>query len=105
MHFYICSRGDFGIIQFKLRNFAVVERDFFATVDRGSKMTRIHIWSITTYGSLQTNLMEANHNGHIHRYGMPIFGNIVVYALKNMEYFAFRRFFCIFVECAGCFCT
>ena len=33
--------------------------------------------------------------------------HIYIYTLpaKNMEYFLFQRFFCIFVECAGCFCT
>ena len=31
------------------------------------------------YDSLQAEFMETKHNGHIHRYGRPIFGNNVVY--------------------------
>ena len=34
------------------------------------------------YGSLYAEFMETKHNGHIHRYGTPIFGNIVVYVSK-----------------------
>ena len=37
------------------------------------------------YGSLQAQFMEAKHNGHIHRYGTPIFGNIVVYLSKPID--------------------
>ena len=42
-------------------------------------MTRIHRWSIMIHGGLQPELMEIKHNGPIHRYGTPTFGNIVVY--------------------------
>ena len=31
------------------------------------------------YGSLQAEFVGTKHNGHIHRYGKSIFGNIVVY--------------------------
>ena len=37
------------------------------------------------YGSLQAQFMETKHNGHIHRYGTPIFGNIVVYLSKPID--------------------
>ena len=30
------------------------------------------------YGSLQAEFMETKHNGYIHRYRTPIFGNIFV---------------------------
>ena len=34
------------------------------------------------YGSLQAKLMETNHNSLIHKYGIFIFGEIVVYVSK-----------------------
>ena len=34
------------------------------------------------YGSLQAEFMETKCNGHIHIYGTPIFGKIVVYVSK-----------------------
>ena len=37
------------------------------------------------YGSLQADFMETKYNGHIHRYGTPIFGNIVVYVSKLID--------------------
>ena len=37
---------------------------FSPTVERGSIMTRTHIWSMI-YVSLQTDFMEANHNGYL----------------------------------------
>ena len=36
-------------------------------------------------GSMQTEFMETNHNGHIHRYGTSTFGNIVVYVSKPIN--------------------
>ena len=37
------------------------------------------------YGSLQSEFMEIKYNGHIHRYGTPIFGKIVVYISKPIN--------------------
>ena len=34
------------------------------------------------YGSLQAEIKETKSNGHIHRYGTSIFGNIAVYVSK-----------------------
>ena len=49
----------FGINQFKLRNVAVVATEcFFATVDRGNMMARIHRWPVMINGSLQAEFME-----------------------------------------------
>ena len=36
------------------------------------------------YGSLQAEF-ETKYNGHIHRYGTPVFGNIVVYVSKPIN--------------------
>ena len=38
-----------------------------------------------TYDSLQTECMETKHNGHILKYGVPIFDNIVVYVSKPIN--------------------
>ena len=51
IHYHISSRGVFVINHFKLCNFAVVAIEcFFATVDRGSIMVRMHLdgpwWSM-----------------------------------------------------------
>ena len=35
--------------------------------------------------SVQTEFVEIKHNSHIHRYGTPIFGNIVVYVSKPID--------------------
>ena len=37
------------------------------------------------YGGLQAEFMETKHNGHIHSYGTPIFGNIVVNVFKPIN--------------------
>ena len=37
------------------------------------------------YGSLQAAFMETKHIDHIHSYGTPIFGNIVVYVSKPIN--------------------
>ena len=37
------------------------------------------------YGSLQAEFMETKHNGHIHRNGTSIFGNIVVNVSKPIN--------------------
>ena len=38
-------------------------------------MARIHKWCVVAvYGSLQAEFMEIKYNGHIRRYGTPIFG-------------------------------
>ena len=58
---------------------------FFATVNRGSIMARIHWWSVMIYGSLQAQLMETTYNSHIHRYGTSIFGKIVVNISKSIN--------------------
>ena len=29
--------------------------------------------------------LDINHDGHIHRYGAPVFGNIVVYVYKPIN--------------------
>ena len=42
-------------------------------------MARIHRWPMVIYDSLQADFMETKYNGHIHRYGTPILGNIFVY--------------------------
>ena len=54
IHYHISSTKVFGINHFKLCNFAVVAIEcYFATVDRGCIMARIHRWSVMIYGSLQ----------------------------------------------------
>ena len=37
------------------------------------------------YGSLKAAFMDTKHNGHIHRYGTPIFGTISVYVSKPIN--------------------
>ena len=37
------------------------------------------------YGSLLAEFMETRHNGHIHKYKTPLFGNIVVYVSKPIN--------------------
>ena len=37
------------------------------------------------YGSLQAEFMETKHSGHIHRYGAPVFNDIVVYVSKPIS--------------------
>ena len=86
IHYPISSRGVFGINHFKLRIFAVVAiESYFATVDRGSIMARIHRWSVMIYGSLQAEFMETKYNNHIHRYGTSVFGEIVVNISKSIN--------------------
>ena len=46
-------------------------------------MTKIHTWSMMTYLSLEAQFMETKQNGHIQRYGTPIFGNTIVYVFKQ----------------------
>ena len=48
-------------------------------------MTIIYRWSMMIYGSLQAEFMETMHNGNILRYGIHIFGNIVVNMSKPMS--------------------
>ena len=48
-------------------------------------MARIHRWPVMIYGSLQAEFMETKYIGHMHRYGPPIFGNIVVYISKTIN--------------------
>ena len=84
--YHISSTGVFGIIHFKLRNFAVVVIECpIATVDRGSIMARIHRWSVMIYGRLQTEFMETKYNSHIHGYGTSVFGKIVVNISKSIN--------------------
>ena len=86
LHYHINSGGVFGIKYFKLRNFAVVPIEcYFATVDRGSIMARIHRWSGMIYGSLQDEFMDTKYNSHIHRYGTSVFGKIVVNISKSID--------------------
>ena len=86
INYHISSRGVFGINHFKLRNFAVVAIECsFATVDRGSIMTRIHRWSVMIYGSLQAEFMETKYNNHIHMYGTSVFGKIVVIISESIN--------------------
>ena len=37
------------------------------------------------YGSPQAEFMVTKHTGHIHRYGTPFFGNIIVYVSKPIN--------------------
>ena len=37
------------------------------------------------YGSLEAKFMETKRSGHMHRYGLPIFGYIVVYVSKPIN--------------------
>ena len=37
------------------------------------------------YGSLQAEFMETKYNSHIHWYGTPVFGKIVVYISKPIN--------------------
>ena len=48
-------------------------------------MVRIHRLSVMIYGSMQATFMETKHNGHVHRYGTPIRGNIVAYVSKPIN--------------------
>ena len=48
-------------------------------------MAKIHVWSVIIYGSLQAEFMETKYNSHIHRYGTPIFGKIVVNIFKSIN--------------------
>ena len=65
---YICSRGVFGYQSFQTPHcYCRCNRMYFLAVDRGSITTRIHRWSIMIYGSLQTEFVGTNYNGHIHR--------------------------------------
>ena len=86
IYYHISSRGVFSINRFKLRNFAVVAIECsFATVYRGSIMTRIHRWSVMIYGSLQAEFMETKYNSHNHGYGTSVFGKIVVNISKSIN--------------------
>ena len=86
IHYHISSRGVFGINHFKLRNFAVVAVEcYFATVDRGSIMARIHRWSLMIYGSLQAEFMETKYTSHINGYGTSVVGKIVVNISKSIN--------------------
>ena len=58
---------------------------FFATVDRGSVMARIHRWSVMIYGTLQAEFMETKCNRHIHRCGTSIFGKFAVYISTSIN--------------------
>ena len=40
---------------------------------------------MSNYGSLQAEFMETKDHGHIHRYGAPIFSNVVVYLPKPIN--------------------
>ena len=40
---------------------------------------------MSNYGSLQAGFMETKDHGHIHRYGAPIFSNIVVHFPKPIS--------------------
>ena len=87
----ICSRGGLGIKHSKLRKFAVIAMEcfLFATVDRGSITTGMHRWSMMIYGNQQVEWlasimvisigMEHLSVRHIHRYGTPIFYDILLY--------------------------
>ena len=77
IYYHMSCRGYFGINHFKPRNFA-----FVAIVVRDSIMTRMHKWSMMIYGSPQAEFTETKHNSHIHGYGTPILGKIVVYISK-----------------------
>ena len=37
------------------------------------------------YGSLQAEFMETKYNSHIHGYGTPVFGKIVVDIFKSIN--------------------
>ena len=85
-HYRIRSRGVFGINRFKLRNFAVGAIECsFATVYRGSRMARIHRWSVMIDGSLQAEFMETKYNSHNHGYGTSVFAKIVVNRSKSIN--------------------
>ena len=38
------------------------------------------------YGRLQAEFMEIKPDGYIHKYGIPIFGNIFVYVSKPINH-------------------
>ena len=40
-------------------------------------MARMHKWFVMIYGSLKAEFIETKYNGHIHRYGTLIFGEIL----------------------------
>ena len=86
IHYHISSGGVFGINHFKLRDFAVVAiKCYFATVDRGRIMARIHRWSVMIYGCLQAEFMETKYKCHFHGYGTSVFGKIVVDISKSIN--------------------
>ena len=37
------------------------------------------------YGRLQAEFMASKHNGHIHRYGTAVFGDIVIEVSKSIK--------------------
>ena len=47
-------------------------------------MARIHRWSVMIYGSPQAEFMETKYNSHIHGYGTPVFGKIVLIYLNRL---------------------
>ena len=57
----------------------------FATIIRGSIMSKTHKWTVIIYGSPRAELMETRYNDHIHMYGRLISGNIIAYVTKVIE--------------------
>ena len=86
IRYHTSSRRVFGINRFKFCNSTVTAiKCSFATVYRGSIMARTHKWSVTIYGSLQTEPMETKHNSHTHGYGTSAFGKFVVNIFKSIN--------------------
>ena len=78
IHYHINSRGDFRISHFKLRNVAVVAIECsFATADTGSIMTRIQIWSVMIYGSLQAEFIETMYKKYLYLVEGNAFQNVI----------------------------
>ena len=86
IHYYISSRGVLVPIISNCLILLSLQYNVLVTVDRGGILARIHKWSMIIYGTLQAEFMETKCNGHIHRYGTPVFGKkgaLVVYQLSG----------------------
>ena len=85
IHYHISSRGVFGFNRFKFRNFDVVAIECsFATVYRGSIVTRIHRWSVMIYGSLQAESWCVYHDKK-HKWSTP--NSICCLAWRNYTHY------------------
>ena len=87
INLYITTKRVRSFLVSIISNSAILplQRDCFATADRGSIIVWIHRWSVMNYGSLQAVFMETKYISHIHRFGTSIFGKLVVDTSKSMN--------------------